>query len=134
MPSKKSRLQLYADECFPVTSVTYLKSLGYSVIHAYDRKLIRKSDQLHLRESKKLNRVLITLDRDFLYYQKVNLSKHPGVIVISAGSITPNNVNKICKKLLANLSEDFLKDSLIKATSNRIIKTKEGKIVSKKRL
>lgn len=45
MPSKKSRLQLYADECFPVTSVTYLKSLGYSIIHAYDRKLIGKSDQ-----------------------------------------------------------------------------------------
>lgn len=134
MPSKKSRLQLYADECFPVTSVTYLKSLGYSIIHAYDRKLIRKPDQLHLKESKKLERVLITLDRDFLYYQSVNLSKHPGVIVISAGSATPQNINKICKRLLIKLAEDFLKDSLIKVTSSKIIKMKEGKIVNEKRL
>lgn len=134
MPSKKSRLKLYADECFPVTSVTYLKSLGYSIIHSFDKKLIGRSDQVHLKESKKLERVLITLDRDFLYYQRVNLSKHPGVIVISAGSPTPNNVNKICKKLLAGLSEDFLKNSLIKATSTKIIKMKEGKIVIEKKL
>ncbi len=43
MSSKKSHIQLYADECFPVTSVTHLKSKGFSIIHAYDKKLFTKS-------------------------------------------------------------------------------------------
>ena len=134
MPSKKSRIQLYADECFPVTTVLELKSFGYSIVHAFDRKLIRKPDKLHLKESKKLKRALITLDRDFIYYEQVRLSEHPGVIVISAGSATPKNINKICKKLLATINSDFIKNSLIKVTSSKIIKMKEGKIVSERKL
>lgn len=70
MSSKKSHIQLYADECFPVPSVTYLKSLGYSIIHAYDKNFIQKADTFHLTTSKKLQRVLITLDRDFIFYDK----------------------------------------------------------------
>lgn len=134
MPSKKSHIQLYADECFPVPSATYLKSLGYSVTHAYDRNLIRKSDRTHLSESKKLGRVLITLDRDFLYYNEVNLNTHPGVIVISVGSAIPININKVCNKLLKNIGEDFIKNSLVKVTINKIIKTKKGKIILERNL
>lgn len=132
MSSRKSDIQLYADECFPVPSSTYLKSLGYSVVHAYDKKLVGKNDRIHLAESKKLNRVLISLDRDFLYYNEVNLDTHPGVIVISVGSTTTTNVNKVCKKLLKKISQDFIKDSLIKVTVDKIIKLKLGKIVLEK--
>ncbi len=134
MPSKKSHIQLYADECFPVTTAIYLKSLGYSIIHAFDKKMIRKSDQAHLKMSKKLQRVLITLDRDFLYYEQVNLQKHPGVIVISVGSATPPNINKVCRKLLRNVTKDFVKDSLLRVTTNKIKKIKDGKIVAEKRI
>lgn len=133
MPSRKSDIQLYADECFPVPSSIYLKSLGYSVVHAYDKKLVGKNDRTHLAESKKLNRVLISLDRDFLYYNEVNLNTHPGVIVISVGSTTPANVNKVCKKLLRKINQDFTGDSLIKVTVDKIIKLKLGKIVLEKR-
>ncbi|MFH1832950.1 MAG: DUF5615 family PIN-like protein [Candidatus Levyibacteriota bacterium] len=132
MPSKKSRIQLYADECFPIPTVSYLKFLGFSIVHAYDKKLVGKSDQLHLKKSKKINRVLLTLDRDFIYYEKVSLTKHPGVIVISVGSATPNNINKVCKKLLGIINENFVKNSLVRVTSNRLIKIKKGKIVYKK--
>lgn len=133
MPSKKSQIKLYADECFPVTSVTFFRSLGYSIIHAFDLKLLRKSDLTHLKESKKLKRILITLDRDFLYYTEANLSSHPGVIVISLGTMTPDNVNKLCKKLLKHLSSDITKDSIIRCTNNKFIKEKNGKIVFEKK-
>lgn len=134
MPSKKSHIQLYADECFPVPVTTYLKSLGYSIIHAYDQNFIQKTDYFHLSKSKKLKRILITLDRDFLYYNQVNLESHPGVIVISTGSATPPNINKICEKLLKNLSNNFTKDSLIKVTQSKIIKLKKNIVVYEKLL
>lgn len=134
MPSKKSRIQFYADECFPVTSVTHLKSLGYSIVHAFDRGLVQKSDFTHLKTSKKRGRALITLDRDFMYYDKTNLADHPGVIVISVGTATPPHVNKVCEKLLKVINEDFVKNALIKVTIVKIIKVKEGEIVAEKRL
>ncbi len=134
MPSKKSRLQLYADECFPVTSVTFLKSLGFSINHAFDLKLIQKSDRVHLQESKKLKRVLITLDRDFLYYNKINLDMHPGVIVISTGSNTPGHINCICEKALKQIDPHYCQNSLVKITFNKITRSKLGKIISSKNL
>lgn len=134
MPSKnkKTHLQLYADECFPVPSVTYLKSLGFSIVHAFDYKYVQKPDRLHLKKSRSLNRILITIDRDFLYYNQVSLTDHPGVIVISAGSPTTTAVNDICKKLLKTIGETFIQESLVKVTNDKIIKIKDQKIVFEK--
>ena len=134
MPSKKSRIQLYADECFPIPTVTYLRSFGYSITHAFDKNYIQKSDRFHLLVSKKLNRILITLDRDFIYYKQTSLRDYPGVIVISVGSVTPLNINKVCRKLFKNISRDLAKGSLIKVTIDKLIKIKDGKIVVEKQL
>lgn len=134
MPSKKSKLQLYADECFPVPAVTYLKSLGYSIIHAYDKNFIQKPDQFHLLTSKKLGRVLITLDRDFNSYEIADLKSYPGVIIISAGSTTPLHIIKVCIKILKIISEDLVKESLIKVTIDKLIKIKNREIVYQKLL
>ena len=134
MPSKKSHIQLYADECFPIPSVTHLKSLGYSVVHAFDLKHVRKQDRFHLKQAQKLDRILITLDRDFIYYEQASLSNHPGVIVISTGSAIPKSVDRVCEKLLKSTSEDFVHESLVKATRDKVIKMKKGKKVFEKKL
>ena len=102
MPSKKIRVRFYADECFPVPSVTFLKSLGVSIIHAYDLKLTGESDNFHLKQAKKLTRVLISIDRDFIGYKGAVLSGHPGVVLIS-GQTTVPSINKICQKQFPKL-------------------------------
>ncbi|HEY4694529.1 MAG TPA: DUF5615 family PIN-like protein [Candidatus Nanoarchaeia archaeon] len=134
MPSRQAKLQFYADECFPITSVTFLKSLGYSVIHAYDIKFVRKSDPKHLLKSKELNRVLLTTDRDFLYYSEANLANHPGVIVISSGSVTAPKVNTVCSKLFQKLSSDLVKSSLVRSSSEKMVKFKDGEKVLERKL
>ncbi len=132
MPSRKPHIQLYADECFPVPSATYLRSLGYSIAHAYDYNYVQQTDRFHLAKSKQLKRILITLDRDFLYYEQINLQNHPGIIIISAGSATPPQVNKICRKFLKSIGQDFVKDSLVKVTVDKIVKIKDGERVYEK--
>lgn len=124
MPSRKSHLQLYADECFPITSVVYLKSKGISIVHAFDRNYIQKPDKSHLELSKKLGRVLITLDRDFNSYKDLSLQGYPGVIVISVGSATPPNINRVCDKILKKVTMNSAKDSYIQVTNAKIIKKK----------
>lgn len=127
MPSKKVRLQFYADENFPIGSVKYLKSLGISIIHAYDLGHIQKSDLFHLKVSKKLTRILITRDRDFTY-NWTTLKYHPGVILISPGSQTSDAVNKVCSKAFKHITENFVAESLVRITTDKIWRNKNGTI------
>jgi len=95
---------------------------------------VQKNDLLHLKKSKQLKRTLITLDRDFIFYEQVSLQNHAGVIIISTGSATSQHINAVCKKVLNNIGNDFMKDALIKVTIDKIIKIKDGQIVYEKRL
>lgn len=127
MPSKKIRLRLYADENFPVGSVKYLRSLGISIIHAYSRGYIQKSDLFHLKISKSLNRILITRDRDFNYNWST-LKDHPGVILISPGSQTSDSVNRVCHKSFKKITSNFVAESLVRVSTNKIIRNKNDLI------
>ena len=131
MPSRKPRIHLYADENIPIPTVIYLKSRGISVIHAYDKNFISKSDLFHLKQSKNLNRVLLSLDKDFKKFKGVRLNDHPGVILISVGNVTPNHINNVLDKILANVTEGYIKESLVKATIDKIIREKKGVITEK---
>jgi len=127
MLSRKIRLQLYADENFPLTSVTHLRSLGISIVHAYSMGYIQKSDQFHLKTSKKLGRTLITRDRDFSYNWST-LRDHPGVILVSPGSQVSAEVNKICTKAFKKLTPHFVSESLVRISIAKIERNKNGVI------
>lgn len=126
MPSKKIRLRLYADENFPISSVTYLKSLGISIVHAYDLKLINTSDKKHIATATKLKRTIITLDRDFLYYSDIPLHSSFGAIIIATGNATPLHINTVCKKALPNISPSWVKGAYIQITVSKITRRKKG--------
>lgn len=123
MPSKKSDLQLYADECFPLTTVLYLRSLGYSIKHASEYNFINRSDLSHLKFAKKENKTLITLDRDFLGYTKARVGQTLGVIVISTGSNAPKHINLICRKQLQKITKNYVSNSLVLITNKKITKS-----------
>ena len=126
MPSKKIRIQFYADENIPIPTVTYLKSLGISIIHAYDKELINLDDKEHLNYSKKEKRVLISLDRDFNKFKNESLTGHPGVILITVGNNTSIHINVVLSKILKHLTINSLKESLIRATINKLVREKKG--------
>lgn len=126
MPSRKIRLQLYADECFPVPTVVYLRSKGVSIVHASSFNYLNKSDKFHLKVSKNLGKILITLDRDFTFNWK-DVKSHPGVILISTGSRGYQAINDICYKGLTRITLNFTKDSLLRITKTKVIKLKNDK-------
>jgi len=126
MPSKKSDLQLYADECFPLTTVIFLRSLGYSIKHSSEYNFLNKTDPQHLKLARKESKTLITLDRDFLGYTTIKAQNTGGIIVISAGSNSPKHINLICKKQLSKIKKNFANNSLILVTIDKI--TKNGSL------
>lgn len=127
MPSRKIRLKLYADENFPLTSIKFLKSLGISVVHAYSLENIQKSDLYHLKVCKTMKRILITLDRDF-GYNWTTLKNHPGVILVRSGNLTPASINTVCQKAFKRLTPHFVSESLVRITTDKIWRNKNGKI------
>lgn len=122
MPSKKSRIYLYADENIPIPTVTHLKEKGISIVHAYDYNYVNKNDNLHYKKSKALNRVLLSLDRDFKRFKGVPMKTHPGIILITTGNNTPKHINFIIDKALKEISENAVRHSIHRATIDKITK------------
>ena len=127
MPSKKVRLQLYADENFPLTSVKHFRSLGISIVHCYSMNYVQKPDKFHLKKSKSLKRILITRDRDFTYNWST-LKGHPGVILVSSSNQTANSINNVCDKAFPKLTPQFISESLVKISLAKITRNKNEKI------
>ncbi|OIP57228.1 MAG: hypothetical protein COX79_02645 [Candidatus Levybacteria bacterium CG_4_10_14_0_2_um_filter_36_16] len=125
MPSKKSDLQIYADECFPFTTVLYLRSLGYSIRHALEYNFLNKPDISHLKHAKKLGKTLITLDRDFLGYTTARAEGTKGIVVITVGSNAPKHINSICKKQLPKIKRSVIANSVILISNDKITKTRK---------
>lgn len=117
---KQSSRLYYADECIPLPSVTYLRSRGFSIIHAYEKGYTAVNDLEQLKISKKLNRILIALDKDFWQRRKFNLSGHPGVIVLKSTSSIPSAINKVAEKVLRRTDKIKLKESILYASKDRI--------------
>lgn len=124
---KSSSCLYYADECIPVVSITYLRSKGFSIIHASEKGYIGITDSEQLKISKKLNRVLVALDKDFWQKKEFNLSGHPGIIVLKTTSSTPPMVNKVAEKVLRRVGRIKLKESILYASKDRIRRWRKGR-------
>ncbi len=133
MPSKKSRIRLYADECIPVPTVTYLKEKGCSIVHAYDLHYVDKKDELHFKKSKLLKRVLLSLDNDFKKFEGASMKSHPGIILISTGNNTPKHINSIVNKALKEISDEAVKHSIHRVTIDKITVDKPSEFKRKKK-
>jgi predicted nuclease of predicted toxin-antitoxin system len=125
---RKSTSRLYyADECIPVTSITHLRSRGFSIIHAYEKGYVRKKDLEQIKISKKLDRVLIALDKDFWQKRKFSLTEHPGIIILKTTSSIPNAVNRVAEKVLKRAGNLKLRGSILYASIDKICRWKNGK-------
>lgn len=132
MPSKNHRIPFYADECIPLPSVSFLRKRGVRISHAYEEGLIQQDDfSVHLKHSKKLGKVLLSLDKDFRKLDGTNLSSHPGVILITVGTAVSENINRVLAKVLENITEDYVKNSLIRITISKITRVKKDKVDSR---
>lgn len=132
MPSKKPRIRLYADENIPIPTVTHLRRKGIAVQHAYDINFINKDDRLHFNKSKFLSRILLSFDKDFKKFKGASLKNHPGILLITVGNNTPEHINKVLDKILKNITTDFIKHAIVRATIDKLVQEKNNNIIEKK--
>lgn len=94
LPSPKRKIRAYFDADIPASVAERVrKTLGWDVLSVQeDPGLNRRDDTFHYGHSRKLKRLLFTLDRDFLDDKKHPLRESPGVFVIGAQQSDPNDI------------------------------------------
>ncbi|MFH1245314.1 MAG: DUF5615 family PIN-like protein [Candidatus Omnitrophota bacterium] len=111
--NKAGKVKFAADECVGVSTITFLRNLGYSVISAKENHLGGKPDFEILKWAIKEERIIITEDLDFgnilLYPPKL----HHGIILLRFRHALEDKIHTTLEKLLNELSPKDFKETLI---------------------
>lgn len=82
---KKTRSRFYADENFPAGATEILREMGFDVRSAQEAGKQSHPDQNQIAEARRLRRVLITCDHDYLDNRRYPLTTFHAVIVFDFG-------------------------------------------------
>lgn len=77
-------LRLHCDENFPPRLARRFRRLGYTVTTTPGQRMFRALDPKQLRFATDRRAVLLTYDKDFLYWGKVE--QHSGIVIGSPGA------------------------------------------------
>src|SRR5690348_7367780 len=80
------KTRFYADHNIPAGLIRALRLKDVSVVTASEREKGRAEDPDHYAEAKRLGRILLTHDRDFLDRKKFSTRGGTGIVVIDGGS------------------------------------------------
>jgi predicted nuclease of predicted toxin-antitoxin system len=105
MPLNKKahkRPRFYADENVFPESINFLRSKKINVLHAVkDLNFGGKDDTFHWESANKYQRVLLTLDRDFLNNRLFPLRQTWGtIIIVVPPPVTDSKINIVLEKML----------------------------------
>jgi len=89
---KKTKPRFYADENFPERAIEVLRGWNFDVLTAIDADKKGHPDENHLAEARRLGRVLLTCDRDYLNERRFPLIHCSALVVFDFGSGTRSEI------------------------------------------
>ena len=123
MSKKKSigkNPRVYADENLPQSSLDFLKSKKINLIQG----IIGRDDIFHHNQAVQKERVLLTLDKDFLDSRRFSFRKSWGIIVLKPiPPVSSDRVASLIKKLLPIIkanNRNYFKMKKIVATEEKL--------------
>lgn len=120
---RTDKLRLYLDENFPAPSGKFLRSLGHNILQVIDQKSsISLSDLSQIRKANKDKRILVALDKDFLFNKSLHtlISKGPGVILLKSSDTNYKKLNEIMMKLLKKINHEIIQGMICIASIEKI--------------
>ena len=101
--------RIYVDANVPAGVVGYMRRrLGWDVFFVMEHEALRRAaDATHYQLSRRLHRILITMDRDFLDERRFPLDQCGGVVVVHAPD--ERGLNRVLRRLH---KEFFMGESL----------------------
>jgi predicted nuclease of predicted toxin-antitoxin system len=83
---RKAKPRFYADENFPPLATQMLRGLGANVLTVQESRKCGHPDENLVSEARRLGRVLISCDRDYLNEDRFPIIQCPVVVVCDFGS------------------------------------------------
>lgn len=104
LPKNPSKLKLLADQNIPLEIVEDLKMNHFAIKSIYEINMQGHPDENILLSAKKLNRVLLTTDKDFWDERKHPIQKHFGVFCIESGPQQTENIYRSIAQIILKLA------------------------------
>ena len=95
-------LRLFADQCVPVTVITFLRDAGYEVLCLRDFLPIESVDSVVITKAQELETILITLNGDFANILDYPPANYQGIIALQL-----RNHPEVLSQILSRL-KDYL--------------------------
>jgi predicted nuclease of predicted toxin-antitoxin system len=87
-----ARASFYADHNLDSAFIEMLRHLGWTVETAAEIGAASQSDAWHFRRAFKTNRVLLTMDKDFLDDKQYPFSQTRGILIFNIDSSSPDEI------------------------------------------
>jgi predicted nuclease of predicted toxin-antitoxin system len=116
---RKAKPRFYADENFPPLATEVLRRLGANVVTVQDCRKRGHPDENVISETRKLGRVLITLDRDFLDERRYPIIQCPVIVVCDFGAGSPPEIWRTFRCLWRIFTAPQFFDKWCKFDANR---------------
>src|ERR1700691_291821 len=109
--SSRRKVRAYFDANVPSAVASRVRAtLGWDVLCVQDHpKMTSQDDEFHYAASRKLNRLLFTLDKDFLNDHRFRLHESPGVFVLQARQDDPDDIYSAILVASRELTEAYRK-------------------------
>jgi hypothetical protein len=89
---RHAKPRFYADENFPPLATTILRKRGANVLTVQEARMCGHPDENVVSEARRLRRVLITCDRDYLNEERFPIMLSPVLVVCDFGSGRPDEI------------------------------------------
>ncbi len=95
------------------STVHWLHSQGYNVVHLRDEGLQKLPDELIIEKAFAENRIILTFDLDFSDILASSSATFPSVVIFRLKTATPQVVNQKLKRILSDSSDALQKGAII---------------------
>lgn len=119
-------MKMFADHCFFASGVELLQKSGYDIIKASSVGLQKASDEEITIFCKKENRIILTLDNDFVSIYKFPPGTHPGIVVFRITPFIPSILLNILNALIERKIFNYFRNALVIVKMYRIMIIRPG--------
>ncbi|MEH1786975.1 MAG: DUF5615 family PIN-like protein [Nostoc sp.] len=110
-------MKFLADMGISLRTVTWLRGVGYDVVHLRDEGLQRLPDHEILIKARAEGRILLTIDLDFAQLLAVSGDSLPSVILFRLGNENYDAINERLTQVLNECQEDLELGTIISVSN-----------------
>ena len=119
-------MRLFADHCFFLCGVEFLRKEGYHVVQSAQVGLNQSPDEDIVPYCKKENLLLLTLDLDFSSLYRFPLGTHRGIVIFKISPFAPDSLLAILPRIMQRNLFPTFQDALVIAQRDKIRIVRQG--------